>query len=230
MKTRLILVRHAEAEGNYKREFHGWTDGGITDKGHIQANLAADKLKDYKIDKIISSTLLRTKQTAGYISKAKKLKIFEDERLKEINGGLWEGKTWDELPKLWPKEYDTWENKPHLHKMPKGETMKYFYERVLSAVKDIVKNNLGKNICIVTHGTAIRTLMCYFHNYDLEKMLIIRWFDNTSITVVDIENEMINLVEEGNDSHLGEYGTIRNQEWWAEYIKKHNENIKSEVE
>ena len=34
MKTRLIFVRHAEAEGNLIREFHGFTDGDITEKGH----------------------------------------------------------------------------------------------------------------------------------------------------------------------------------------------------
>ena len=33
MKTRLIIVRHAEAVVYKIREFHGWTDEGITEKG-----------------------------------------------------------------------------------------------------------------------------------------------------------------------------------------------------
>ncbi len=45
MKTTLIFVRHAEAEGNLNRIFHGWTDADITEKGHIQAKLAAESLK-----------------------------------------------------------------------------------------------------------------------------------------------------------------------------------------
>jgi len=231
MKTRLILVRHAEAEGNNKRVFHGWTDGGITKKGHLQAKLAAEKLKDYKMDIIFSSTSLRTKQTAKYIAEMKNLDIIEDSRLMEINGGDWEGRPWSELPKKWPIEYDTWENKPHVHQMPNGESMEAFYKRILSAIMDIIKNNPGKNICVVTHGTAIRALMCYFYGYELEKMLIVRWFDNTAITITDINGEDVRVVVEGDDSHLGhENGTVKSQEWWGEYLEKLNKITDCEVD
>jgi len=37
IKTRIIFVRHAEAEGNLNRVFHGWTDSSITERGHLQA-------------------------------------------------------------------------------------------------------------------------------------------------------------------------------------------------
>jgi len=52
MKTTLIFVRHAEALGNKIREFHGWTDADITERGHIQARLVAERLADMKIDVI----------------------------------------------------------------------------------------------------------------------------------------------------------------------------------
>ena len=45
--------------------------------------------------------------------------------MKEINGGDWEGKKWDDLAELWPLENETWE-RPHVHKMPNGESMKSF--------------------------------------------------------------------------------------------------------
>ena len=92
MKTRLIFVRHAEAEGNYLRIFHGWTDSGITDKGHVQAKKAAERLKDIPIDVLYSSSLKRTIQTAQYIADIKGLPIIRTDKLKEINGGDWEGK------------------------------------------------------------------------------------------------------------------------------------------
>ena len=104
MRTRLIFVRHAEAEGNAIREFHGWTDSSITAKGHMQAEKVAERLKDTDIDVIYSSTLQRTLQTASYISEAKSKPIIRTDKLKEINGGLWEGKIWEELPALYPKE------------------------------------------------------------------------------------------------------------------------------
>ena len=56
MKTRLIFVRHAEAEGNLYRIFHGWTDGSITERGHLQAKLVAERLKDTPIDVIFQQS------------------------------------------------------------------------------------------------------------------------------------------------------------------------------
>jgi len=64
--------------------------------------------------------LKRTLQTAQYIADVKNLPIIRTDKLKEINGGDWENREWEELPKLWPEEYDSWENRPHEHKCPAG--------------------------------------------------------------------------------------------------------------
>lgn len=221
MKTRLIFVRHAEAEGNIKRVFHGWTDGKITEKGHIQAQKVAERLKDVPIDVIYSSSLTRTIQTASYIAKVKNLPIIRTDKLKEINGGDWEGRRWDELPEIWPAQNETWEHRPHAHVMPNGENMVEFQERLINEVKYIIDNNKGKNICIVTHGTAIRAMLCYFRGCDLEEMQNIPWHDNTSVTIMDYENDKFEIECEGDTSHLDrEMSTIQNQEWWNEYMKK----------
>lgn len=221
MKTRIIFVRHAEAEGNLNRLFHGWTDSALTEKGHMQAQCVAKRLKQVNIDVIYSSSLKRTMQTAGYIAEAASLPIIRTDKLKEINGGDWEGKTWDELPVKWPEAYNTWENEPHIHKMPSGESMEEFQQRLISEVKYIISNNPGKSICIVTHGTAIRALQCYLRNCKLEGMKNIKWQDNTSVTVVDYENDVFNILIEGDASHLDkELSTIQNQAWWKEYSKR----------
>ncbi len=221
MKTRLIFVRHAEAEGNFKRIFQGWTDGELTEKGHIQAQLVAERLKNWEIDVIYSSSLKRTMQTAYYISRVKNLPIIRTDKLKEINGGDWEGRPWEELPLKWPFEYDTWENKPHIHKMPNGESMEGFQKRVMDEVLYIIKNNEGKNICIVTHGTVIKSLICYFRGCSLEEMVNIPWCDNTAITVIDYEDGRFSIITEGDASHLeGSLSTLQNQDWWFEDLKK----------
>jgi broad specificity phosphatase PhoE len=221
MKTKLIIVRHAEAVGNAIREFHGWTDSSITERGHIQAKQVAERLKDVPIDVIYSSSLKRTMETAMYISKIKGLPIIKRDDLKEINGGLWEGMTWTNLVKSYPKEYEIWEEKPHIHQMPEGESMKDFQQRLINAVSDIINTEKGKNVCIVTHGTAIRVLMCWFLDYSLEDIVKIPWCDNTAVTIVDSNDEKFIVEIEGDSCHLDdEISTIKNQKWYAEYIKK----------
>lgn len=230
MKTRLIFVRHAEAEGNANRVFHGWTDSSLTPKGHSQGRRVADRLKDEKIDIIYSSSLKRTLQTAEYISQVKGLPIIRTDKLKEINGGDWEDKSWEVLPVKWPEEYRTWEKEPQSHKMPNGETMVDFQQRVLGEVKYIINNNKGKHICVVTHGTAIKALLCAFYTCTLEEMLRIPWHDNTSVTIVDYddEKEEFHVVMERDTSHLEkEMSTLENQEWWIldkEKVENRKEN------
>lgn len=228
MKTRLILVRHAEAEGNKIRHFHGWTDSGITERGQLQAQRVADRLKDMDIDVIYSSSLKRTLQTAGYISKVKGLPIIRTDKLKEINGGDWEDQTWNELQGRWPDAYETWENSPHEHQMPNGESMEEFQARLVDEVMHIIKQNNGKNICIVTHGTAIRALICHFRACTLEEMINVAWCDNTAVTIMDYENDFFSTVTEGDATHLGsDLGTITSQDWWEEYMRKVKEREKN---
>lgn len=224
MKTRLIIVRHAEAEGNIKRIFHGWTDSDITEKGHKQAKLAAKRLADMKIDVIYSSSLKRTLKTAQYIADIKNLPIIRTDKLKEINGGDWEDCGWHELPEKWPEHYDTWENSPHIHVMPNGESMVELQERIVSEIETIISKNKGKSICIVTHGTAIKSLMCHLKGCSLEDIITIPWYDNTAITIADYEDGVFNILVDGDTSHLtDELSTIKNQEWYKNYNNKYLE-------
>ncbi len=223
MKTKLIIVRHAEAVGNMNRRFHGWTDEGITDRGEVQAKLVAERLKDTQIDIIYSSTLKRTMETAAYISQIKELPINSRDDLKEINGGLWEDVSWSELTATYPEEYKTWETQPHIHQMPQGENVKSFYNRLISAVSDILAKEEGKNVCILTHGTAIRALLCWFKGLPLEDMVEIPWCDNTAITIITSEQGKFVVEAEGDSSHLDKTtSTFQNQEWYLEYIKNMN--------
>ena len=227
MKTTMIIVRHAEAVGNKIREFHGWTDEGITDRGILQAQQVAAKVKDTPMDVIYSSILKRTMETAGYIARLKNLPIIPREDLKEIHGGLWEGMRWDELVEKYPEAYDIWETQPHLHQMPEGESMVDFQKRVVAAVSGILQKENGKNICVVTHGTVIRVLMCWFRGWPLEDIVKVPWFDNTAVTMVSFENGLFRIDLEGDASHLdATTSTFANQQWFIEYREKFNKQRK----
>ena len=42
--TKVYLIRHAEAEGNYYRRIQGHWDGGITARGHKQIAALAERM------------------------------------------------------------------------------------------------------------------------------------------------------------------------------------------
>ncbi|MBZ4646572.1 MAG: fructose-2,6-bisphosphatase [Clostridia bacterium] len=211
--TRLILVRHGEAEGNIIRRFHGHTDSHLTPNGHLQAQKLAERLSKEHIDVLYSSDLSRAFQTAKYISEQKGLIIRVVKGLREINGGEWEDVPWADLPHRWPEAYHHWENKPYLLQMPNGESMVEFQNRVVKEIIKIIKDNKKKDICVVTHGTVIKALLCYFYGKPLEEFTDIQWHDNASITIVNIKDDNYTVVIEGDNAHLGELSTLAKQDW-----------------
>lgn len=215
--TRIYLVRHGEARGNIDRNFHGFFDSDLTENGLLQISLLAKAFENIKIDVLYSSDLKRTYETAKAISEVKGINIKTRSDLREINGGEWEDVPWDELPKKFAESYDLWLNTPHLLQLPGGESMTGFSERIWKAVMEIVEMHRGKNICIVTHGTAIRVLMCLFKGYSLDRLNEVKWCDNTAISIIEIgEDNSKKIISEGDNSHLGSHGTVEKQKWWKE--------------
>ncbi len=121
--TKIYLVRHAEAMGNVEEFFQGRTDCEVSEKGKKQLELLAERFRDIQIEVIYSSPLKRTIDTAEAVNKYHDLPIIRDEGLIEINGGVWEGKPWADLPRLYPVEYDLWQNKMYAFYIDEGEKM-----------------------------------------------------------------------------------------------------------
>ena len=63
----LYLTRHGETEWNVQNKICGITDVELTDKGRAQAKELGEKLRDYKIDLIVSSPLKRALETARMV-------------------------------------------------------------------------------------------------------------------------------------------------------------------
>lgn len=227
--TRLIIVRHAEAAGNYYRRFHGFYNSFITAKGYSQIDLLTKRLKDLDIDVVYSSDLDRTLETIKPTADCKNLPVHKMEGLREINGGLWEDVPWDELPEKYGSSYEDWLKRPHLLQMPEGESMQEFQQRLINSINEIVKENKGKNILIATHGTALKALQCHFHGKPLEEFNNIVWVDNASITIVDVnEDGSYHFEVEGDNAHLEGKGTIEFQEWFLKLKKGDKDMMKEE--
>ena len=84
--TRIILIRHCEAEGNIKRVFQGHTDADISENGRKQLDLLRLRCRNMQIDAIYSSPLKRAYQTAEAINSFRNLTVQIHEDLIEING------------------------------------------------------------------------------------------------------------------------------------------------
>lgn len=182
--TKLIIVRHCQALGNLERFFQGRIDSDITQTGRAQIGAVAELLSAEPIDIMYTSTLKRARLTAEGINVYHEVPLLIDERLSEINAGSWEGMLITEIEKNYPDEFHNWREEPAVFRAPEGESMSEVYDRMKAAVNDIIKANDGKTVCIVSHGCAIKCLMCYLHGWTVENVGNIPIGTNTSVNVV----------------------------------------------
>ena len=106
--TTLCFVRHGESRANVDKVFTGQTDVPLSDRGLRQAEELKERLLALKPDAFFSSDLLRAVQTVTPAAKALGLAVRPEKGLREIDGGLWEGKHIDEIARAYPKDYACW--------------------------------------------------------------------------------------------------------------------------
>ncbi len=216
MVTKVYLVRHAEATGNTDETFQGHTDCDISPKGEEQLKALSERFKDVEYDIIYSSPLIRTMKTAEAVNHYHNAEIIKNSDIIEINGGVFEGRKWAELPILFPKSYDLWINKLHAFEVENGESMIEVLNRMKKAISEIVSLNKGKTIVVVSHGCALKNYLCYAKGLPHEELEQIGWSDNTAVSMLEFdENLTPTIVFMNNSDHLSEEtSTLAHQKWW----------------
>lgn len=215
----LYLIRHAEAMGNVNEVFQGTIDEEISPKGYRQLEELKERFKNITLDKIYTSPLIRAVKTARMVNYYHHLDLIRNPKIAEINGGVFEGKKWSELPKLYPEQYHNWKNNQEDFQAPNGETMKEVYSRIVSAMNEIIEENLNPNkditIAVVSHGCAIRNYQCYLNHSEISYMPNLKWADNTAVSKIVFSSLNDWNIEYLNDSsHLSqENSTIKFSNW-----------------
>lgn len=150
------------------------------------------------IDRIYSSNYVRAIQTAKYLAEKHNLEINVISDLGERKFGI---SSWYEKPENFERKQFLDEN----YKIGNGESQKDVRNRMFSAIKKILNDNKGKNIAIVSHGTAISYLLKKWCDIELiddklrycfrDKELLHGHIDNcmTFKLVFDDNNEIINI-------------------------------------
>jgi len=178
MRNQYFILRHGESLKNKKHVSSCWpekTKYPLTLEGRRQIRRAAEELKKKKIDLIFASDLLRTRETAGIISKEIGTKPKIDKRLREVNIGIFNEKPVDEVGRFWDKErkLPTLEYYKRRLKIapPKGENYYHIEKRLRSFLKEMEKKYKGKNILIVGHQRPLTLLEKIVYRYSFKKLV-----------------------------------------------------------
>lgn len=164
-----LVLRHGESEC-FKKGILSYKNKGagcpLTKESRKDIEKIAQKLKKEKIDLIFSSDFLRTKQTAGIVSKELGIKLKYDKRLREVNVGIFDGRNIKEYSNFLKKQTERFTVRPE-----KGENWNDVKERVNNFLKDIDGKYKNKKILIISHGGPILMMESIVNGFNKEEII-----------------------------------------------------------
>ena len=193
--TRIFLIRHGETEWNKEGRLQGNSNVLLSPEGIRQAQLLAEHAPFNNVDAIYSSDLSRAVHTAEILAKRFDLPVIQESGFRETNFGRWEGRQISELALDVPDGFEKFFIKPDKVHPPGGETFLESQARVVTALEEIVADHDNQSIIIVSHGSAIRLMLCAALGMPIRKMWAISQFNMAvNIMRVDDGNATVELV------------------------------------
>ncbi|MBQ2764179.1 MAG: alpha-ribazole phosphatase [Firmicutes bacterium] len=153
---KLYLVRHGETELNVKKVYYGSTDCALTENGREQAASLRAVFEDMPLDLVLESPLIRAKDTATLLLGENPAPRISDDRLKELNFGTWEGKSWQELQG--DETYEKWCIDWQTTCPPEGESFLDLAARVRAFYDDLLQRE-AETVLIGAHHAVLQQLM-----------------------------------------------------------------------
>lgn len=160
---KLYVTRHGETPYNVENRICGISDISLNEHGKKQAQMIGEKLSQYHIDLIIASPLKRAQETANIISHQMKVPVITDDRIQEINFGIFEG-----MPGK--NEDFRYVKKNHAISYPQGEKLFQVVQRVYNFLDEIEQTYAKQNILVVCHGGIVRIIHSYYHDMSNEEL------------------------------------------------------------
>lgn len=199
MPTKIILIRHGETGWSRQRRYCGTADVDLNKTGKKQARQLCGRLSAEKIHKAYASTLKRVFNFAKMVIKDMPIEGLSE--LREMNFGIFEGLTYQEIMDRHPQIYKKWLDKPLSVTIPDGESPDNLAKRVKGALAKILSENDNRTVAIFTHAGPIRIILHDIMKLGPEKIWQIKQ-DLAHISIVEFNNGegRVQLINDG--SHL----------------------------
>jgi len=154
-RTVLYFVRHGEADSNRDGRIGGHSPVPLTSLGLRQAAITGRALAGLAPTALVSSDLVRARQTADAISGATGLSIELEPRLRERSLGVFDGLAFAEAEARYPDAWRRLTARDPGAVPDGGETTDQVYDRVCAGVDELVERHAGGRVVVVTHGLAL---------------------------------------------------------------------------
>ena len=183
---KIRLIRHAKTEANIKKQFCGSLETKVIESESDIRNKILSKISLEDLGIIYSSPSKRAIFTANSITP----NIIINDYFKEIDFGLFEGMTYNQIESDFPDEIIKWTSDNMKYNFPKGESIISFYERCAKGIDYLIKKHKeDKCITVFTHGGVIQAVLAYLLGNNINLFWQFK-IDNCSLTGIDFSENM----------------------------------------
>ena len=133
----------------------------LTEEGETTIRSAARELLGHSISTVYAYTTGEPeRQTAELVATTLRVKMRERKTLHELDYGLWQGLTVEEIKRRQPRAYRQWSKTPASIRPPEGETLDEAQERLKAALKEITKRHKNGAALLVLRPILTGLLRC----------------------------------------------------------------------
>ncbi|MFO1189144.1 MAG: histidine phosphatase family protein [Alphaproteobacteria bacterium] len=157
LAKRLIVIRHGESNWNVAGQFQGQSGSGLSQRGHQQAAVIAAALAPVYPDAVlVSSDLLRARETVEPLESALGRVATLDPRLRERSLGRWEGMRKDEVVADNEQRWRRLIGGEDVVEEVGGESEIAFADRSSAVLRDLLEKTRSGGVTIaISHGGVI---------------------------------------------------------------------------
>ena len=158
----ILLIRHGETKlnsnDNSLDKVRGWTDVPLTEKGRQEAKKIGQELKSKGPDMLVSSDLIRAKETAVIISKVSGIPLeLVSKSFRPWDVGKYAGTSSKDSVPILAEVASKQPNK----KVSGGESFNVFRDRLFSGLHNLLRSIGSETAGIVTHHRVERLLKAW---------------------------------------------------------------------
>ncbi|WP_405425261.1 bifunctional RNase H/acid phosphatase [Streptomyces erythrochromogenes] len=157
-----VLLRHGETALTPQKRFSGsgGSDPELSPAGRRQAAAVAEALAARgTVQTVISSPLLRCRETAQAVADRLGLDVTVEQGLREVDFGAWEGLTFAEVRERFPDDLQAWLDSPKAAPTGGGESFAAATRRISATRDRLLAAHAGRTVLLVTHVTPVKILV-----------------------------------------------------------------------
>lgn len=145
----IVLIRPGSTDYDEQGRIQGTLDIPLSERGRAEVARLVEELREREIEAAYAPASEPAEATARALAKGLGVKFRKIERLANLNFGLWQGMSVEDVRHKQPKVYRQWQEQPENVCPPQGEMLSEADERVRAALGKLVRRHKECTLAVV---------------------------------------------------------------------------------